>query len=102
MIPMALDVPGYLSGYNLAALPVSSPRLVGEAAYYGGRGAGATSKALEPVTSRVGKTADFLSRKQEQYRNPLMIAGAAGMNLDAMQEDELQRLVRQYSEENQR
>lgn len=102
MIPMALDVPGYLSGYNLAALPVSSPRLVGEAAYYGGRGAGAASKALEPVTSRVGKTADFLSRKQEQYRTPLVAAGFAGMNLDAMQEDELQRLIRQYSEENQR
>jgi hypothetical protein len=89
MIPMALDVPGYLSGYNLAALPLSSPRLVGEAAYYGGRGAGAASKALEPVTSRVGNAADFLSRKQEQYRTPLLSAGAAGMNLEAMQEPEV-------------
>jgi hypothetical protein len=88
MIPMTLDVPGYLSGYNLAALPLSSPRLVGEAAYYGGRGAGAASKALEPVTSRVGDTADFLARKQEEYRTPLMSAGVAGMNLDAMQEPE--------------
>ncbi len=86
MIPMALDVPGYISGYNLAALPLMSPRTVGEAAYYGGRGAGAASKALEPVTSRVGNTADFLSRKQKQYRTPLMSAGTAGMNLEAMQE----------------
>ena len=88
MIPMALDVPGYISGYNLAALPLMSPRTVGEAAYYGGRGAGAASKALEPVTSRVGDTADFLARMQKEYRTPLMSAGTAGMNLDAMQEPE--------------
>jgi hypothetical protein len=89
MIPMALDVPGYLSGYNLAALPLSSPRLIGEAAYYGGRGAGATSKALEPVTSRVGDAADFLSRKQKQYRTPLVGAGFAGMNIEALQEPDI-------------
>jgi hypothetical protein len=88
MIPMALNVPDYISGYNLAALPLMSPRTVGEAAYYGGRGAGAATKALEPVASRVGDTADFLARKQEEYRTPLMSAGVAGMNLEAMQEPE--------------
>jgi hypothetical protein len=88
MIPMALNVPDYISGYNLAALPLMSPRTVGEAAYYGGRGAGAATKALEPVASRVGDTADFLARKQEEYRTPFMSAGVAGMNLEAMQEPE--------------
>lgn len=98
MIPMAMDIPGYISGANLAMLPAMSPRLVGEAAYYGGRGAGAVSKALEPVTSRVGAGADWLAQKQEQYRTPLMLSGVGGMALEAMQDPELQALVQQYAE----
>ena len=96
-VPMALDIPGYLSGYNLAALPASSPRLIGEAAYYGGRGAGAVSELTKPLTSRVGNAADWLVQKQEQYRNPLMAAGVAGMNLGAMKDPELQGLLEQYA-----
>ncbi len=99
-LPMALDVPGYLSGYNLAALPASSPRLIGEAAYYGGRGAGAASSALEPLTSRLGSGVDWLAQKQAQYRAPLMGAGVVGMNVNAMQNPELQQLLDQYAAEN--
>jgi hypothetical protein len=87
MIPMALDVPGYLSGSNLATLPLMSPRAVGEAAYYGGRGAGAMSSALEPVTSRFGKTIDWLADKQKKYRTPLVYAGFGAQNIGAMQEE---------------
>ena len=99
-LPMALDVPGYLSGYNLAALPAASPRLVGEAAYYGGRGVGAASTALEPLTSRLGTGVDWLAQKQQQYRTPLMASGVAGMNINAMQDPERQRLLDQYGAEN--
>ena len=99
MIPMAMDVPGYLSGANLAMLPAMSPRLMGEAAYYAGRGAGAASKALEPVTSRIGNGMDWLAQKQEQYRTPFMTAGVAGMGLEAMQDPDLQAMVQQYAEQ---
>jgi hypothetical protein len=87
MIPMAMEVPGYLSGANLATLPLMSPRAVGEAAYYGGRGAGAVSSALEPVTSRFGKTIDWLADKQKEYRTPLVYAGFGAQNIGAMQEE---------------
>lgn len=87
MIPMAMEVPGYLSGANLATLPLMSPRVVGEAAYYGGRGAGAVSSALEPVTSRFGKTIDWLADKQKEYRTPLVYAGFGAQNIGAMQEE---------------
>lgn len=98
-LPMALDVPGYISGYNLAALPISSPRLVGEAAYYGGRGAGAAAKALEPMTGTIRKGADWLADKQREYRAPLLVAGDVGLNLEAMQNPELQQLQEAYPTE---
>lgn len=85
MIPMAADVPGYLSGYNLAALPLTSPRLMGEAAYYAGRGSGMASKALEPVTTRIASTADRLADLQQRYRDPLVYGGFAAQNIEAMQ-----------------
>jgi hypothetical protein len=87
MIPMAMEVPGYLSGANLATLPLMSPRVVGEAAYYGGRGAGAVSSALEPVTSRFGQSIDRLTDLQSKYRDPLVYSGFAAQNIGAMQEE---------------
>lgn len=85
MIPMAMDVPGYLSGANLATLPLMSPRVVGEAAYYGGRGAGMLSSAIEPVTSRAASAVNWLADKQRQYRDPLVYSGFAAQNIGAMQ-----------------
>jgi len=87
MVPMSLDVPGYLSGYNLAAIPLSMPRVVGEGAYYAGRGAGAASRLTDPVTSRFGKTIDWLADKQKEYRDPLVYAGFGAQNIGAMQEE---------------
>ena len=98
MVPMAMDVPGYLSGANLMMLPAMSPRLVGEAAYYGGRGAGAVSKALEPVTSRFGTAIDRLADMQTKYRDPLVYSGFGAQNIAAMQDPDLQALAQQYAE----
>jgi hypothetical protein len=85
MVPMAMDVPGYLSGANLAALPLMSPRVMGEAAYYAGRGAGTAANILEPVTTRVASAADRLASLQQQYRDPLVYGGFAAQNIAAMQ-----------------
>ena len=85
MIPMAMDVPGYLSGANLATLPLMSPRAVGEAAYYGGQAAGAANRVLEPVTSRFGSTIDKVAELQSKYRDPLVYAGFGAQNIGAMQ-----------------
>jgi hypothetical protein len=85
MVPMAMDVPGYLSGANLAALPLMSPRVVGETAYYAGRGAGTAANILEPVTTRVASAADRLASLQQQYRDPLVYGGFAAQNIAAMQ-----------------
>lgn len=87
MVPMAMDVPGYLSGANLAALPAMMPRVVGESAYYGGQAAGATGRLLDPVTSRVGTTVDKLAEMQRKYRDPLVYAGFGAQNIAAMQEE---------------
>ena len=85
MIPMAMDVPGYLSGANLATLPLMSPRAVGEAAYYSGRAAGTAGRLAEPVTSRIGAVTDWLAEKQRQYRTPLVVGGPTAMALEASQ-----------------
>jgi hypothetical protein len=87
MIPMAMDVPGYLTGTNLAALPLMSPRTVGEAAYYGGQAAGTANRVLEPVTSRFGNTIDKVAELQSKYRDPLVYAGFGAQNIGAMQEE---------------
>jgi hypothetical protein len=87
MIPMAMDVPGYLSGANLATLPLMSPRAVGEAAYYGGRAAGTAGRLAEPVTSRFGQSIDRLADLQSKYRDPLVYSGFAAQNIGAMQEE---------------
>jgi hypothetical protein len=85
MIPMVMDVPGYLTGTNLAALPLMSPRTVGEAAYYGGQAAGTANRVLEPVTSRFGSTIDKMAELQSKYRDPLVYAGFGAQNIGAMQ-----------------
>jgi hypothetical protein len=87
MIPMAMDVPGYLSGANLATLPLMSPRTVGEAAYFGGRAAGTVGRLTEPVTSRFGQSIDRLADLQSKYRDPLVYSGFAAQNIGAMQEE---------------
>jgi hypothetical protein len=87
MIPMAMEVPGYLSGANLATLPLMSPRAVGEAAYYGGRAAGTAGRLAEPVTSRFGQSIDRLADLQQKYRDPLVYSGFAAQNIGAMQEE---------------
>jgi hypothetical protein len=87
MIPMAMDVPGYLTGANLAALPLMSPRAVGEAAYYGGQAAGTANRVLEPVTSRFGSTIDKLADLQSKYRDPLVYSAFGAQNIGAMQEE---------------
>jgi len=87
MIPMAMEVPGYLSGANLATLPLMSPRAVGEAAYYGGRAAGTAGRLAEPVTSRFGQSIDRLADLQSKYRDPLVYSGFAAQNIGAMQEE---------------
>ena len=87
MIPMAMEVPGYLSGANLATLPLMSPRAVGEAAYYGGRAAGTVGRLAEPVTSRFGQSIDRLTDLQSKYRDPLVYSGFAAQNIGAMQEE---------------
>lgn len=85
MVPMALDVPSYLSPANLAAIPLTMPRLVGESAYYGGRAAGTAGRLAEPVTTRVGSLTDWLAEKQRQYRTPLVVGGPTAMALEASQ-----------------
>jgi hypothetical protein len=87
MIPMAMDVPSYLSPANLAAIPLTMPRAVGEASYYGGRAAGTAGRLADPVTSRFGKTIDWLADKQKDYRDPLVYSGFAAQNIGAMQEE---------------
>ena len=87
MLPMAMEVPGYLSGANLATLPLMSPRAVGEAAYYGGRAAGTVGRLAEPVTSRFGQSIDRLADLQQKYRDPLVYSGFAAQNIGAMQEE---------------
>lgn len=87
MIPMAMEIPGYLSGANLATLPLMSPRAVGEAAYYGGRAAGTAGRLAEPVTSRFGQSIDRLADLQQKYRDPLVYSGFAAQNIGAMQEE---------------
>lgn len=87
MVPMAMDVPGYLSGANLATLPLMSPRTVGEAAYFGGRAAGTVGRLAEPVTSRFGQSIDRLADLQSKYRDPLVYSGFAAQNIGAMQEE---------------
>lgn len=85
MLPAAADVPGYLSGYNLLSVPLTMPRVVGEAAYYGGRAAGTTERMLEPITSRAKPAIDWLAEKQKQYRDPLVYSGFAAQNIEAAQ-----------------
>jgi hypothetical protein len=87
MIPMAMEIPGYLSGANLATLPLMSPRAVGEAAYYGSRAAGTVGRFAEPVTSRFGQSIDRLADLQQKYRDPLVYSGFAAQNIGAMQEE---------------
>lgn len=84
-LPMAADVPGYLSPFNLATVPLTMPRVVGEGAYFGGRAAGAAGRMLEPVTSRIGSAGSWLAEKQRQYRTPFLLAGAAAPALEASQ-----------------
>jgi len=87
MLPMAMEIPGYLSGANLATLPLMSPRAVGEAAYFGGRAAGTAGRLAEPVTSRFGQSIDRLTDLQSKYRDPLVYSGFAAQNIGAMQEE---------------
>lgn len=56
------NAPAFFDPMSLALLPLTSPRAMGEASYYAGRGVGAVERATgramdiaEPVTSRLGE-----------------------------------------------
>lgn len=79
------------SGASLVALPLSSPRLVGEAAYAGGRFAGGVSDFAENMASRAAPISDVITNLASKYRLPAYGAvGAANLIEQINQPEDVQ------------
>jgi hypothetical protein len=78
-------------GTSLIALPLTSPRLVGEAAYAGGRFAGGVSDFAQNLAGRTAPFADTVTNLASKYRLPAYgVVGAANAIEQASQPDEVQ------------
>jgi len=76
-------------GASLVALPLTSPRVVGEAAYALGEGAGAMGRGLAPAMDRLSAVANpitdrlpALVEKYLEYQTPITAATAAAQGLE--------------------
>ncbi len=77
-------------GTSLIALPLTSPRLVGEAAYAGGRFAGGVSDFAQNLAGRTAPFADTVTNLASKYRLPAYgVVGAANAIEQASQPDEV-------------
>jgi hypothetical protein len=77
-------------GTSLIALPLTSPRLVGEAAYAGGRFAGGVSDFAQNLAGRTAPFADTITDLASKYRLPAYgVVGAANAIEQASQPDEV-------------
>jgi hypothetical protein len=78
-------------GTSLIALPLASPRLVGEAAYAGGRFASGASDFAQNLASRAAPISDTVTNLASKYRLPAYGAvGAANVIEQASQPEEVQ------------
>jgi hypothetical protein len=78
-------------GTSLLALPLASPRLVGEAAYAGGRFAGGASDFAQNLASRAAPISKTLTDLASKYRLPAYGAvGAANVIEQASQPEDVQ------------
>jgi hypothetical protein len=78
-------------GTSLIALPLASPRLVGEAAYAGGRFAGGVSDFAENMASRAAPISDTVTNLASKYRLPAYgVVGAANLIEQASQPEDVQ------------
>lgn len=78
-------------GTSLIALPLASPRLVGEAAYAGGRFAGGASDFAQNLASRAAPISDTVTKLASKYRLPVYGAvGAANVIEQASQPEDVQ------------
>jgi len=78
-------------GTSLIALPLASPRLVGEAAYAGGRFAGGASDFAENLASRAAPISDTITNLASKYRLPAYgVVGAANLIEQASQPEDVQ------------
>lgn len=78
-------------GTSLIALPLASPRLVGEAAYAGGRFAGGASDFAENLASRAAPISDTITKLASKYRLPAYgVVGAANAIEQASQPEDVQ------------
>jgi hypothetical protein len=78
-------------GTSLIALPLASPRLVGEAAYAGGRFAGGASDFAQNLASRAAPISDTVTNLASKYRLPAYGAvGAANLIEQASQPEDVQ------------
>ena len=78
------------SGASLVALPLSSPRLVGEAAYAGGRFAGGASDFAQNLASRAAPISDTVTNLASKYRLPAYgVVGAANLIEQASQPEDV-------------
>jgi hypothetical protein len=78
-------------GTSLIALPLASPRLVGEAAYAGGRFAGGASDFAQNLASRAAPISDTVTNLASKYRLPAYgVVGAANLIEQASQPEDVQ------------
>ena len=69
LYPTATGMAAFMNPYALAALPLESPRLMGEAAYYAGKGAGAAGdiyNTLPAGTSQMAQQAGRLTNEEKR------------------------------------
>lgn len=71
-----LSIPG-VGPAALAALPLASPRVMGEMAYGAGRATGAAQRGMEAVATAARPTIESLARRYQE--NPTLTLGAARM-----------------------
>lgn len=96
-LPFSFETAALLNPNILMALPAMSPRLTTEAAYAGGRAAGATERVLRPATSKVKAAANTTRQLTDKYRLPALAGMEGARVVDAAEGDiDLEKLMRRY------
>lgn len=91
------NVPAMLDPTMLALLPLTSPRAVGEASYYAGRGLGAAERGVERLVS--SPTAQRLVDLYNRYPEATLAAAQAGSRTEDIENQNVEALLARYRQQ---
>lgn len=92
------NVPSMLDPTMLALLPLTSPRTVGEASYYAGRGLGAAERGVGAVAEKAAPVTDFFADMYNKYPAAALALAQTGSRSEDVENQLLQEMAQRYPE----